>query len=61
MRALEARLAKLEAAAAINAGHPVVTEIHRVIVGRFNPDGSPVIFVRKIAGDACDVSRRPDA
>lgn len=48
MRALEARLAKLEAAAAINAGHPAVTEIHRVIVGRFNPDGSPVVIVRKI-------------
>lgn len=41
-------MAKLEAAAAINAGHPAVTEIHRVIVGRFNPDGSPVVIVRKI-------------
>lgn len=41
------RLDRLEA----NAPSPAedhITEIHRVIVGKTNPDGSPVIIVRRV-------------
>jgi hypothetical protein len=41
------RLEKLEAASPAQ-GHERVTEIHRVIVGRLNPDGTPKVIVRQI-------------
>ena len=49
MSNIKTRLAKLEASAPEPAGDQV-TEIHRIIKGRTNPDGSPVVIVRKIGG-----------
>lgn len=47
MANIKNRLERLEA----NAPSPAedrITEIHRVIVGKTNPDGSPVVIVRKL-------------
>lgn len=47
MTSLKPRLARLEASAPEPA-QDRITEIHRVIVGQFNPDGSPVVIVRHL-------------
>jgi hypothetical protein len=53
MGSIKIRLEKLEAASPAQ-GHERVTEIHRVIVGRFNPDGTPVTIIRRCqSGPAC--------
>lgn len=45
---IKGRLEKLEASAPAS-GADQVTEIHRVIVGQFNTDGSPRVIVRRLA------------
>lgn len=49
MSSIKTRLAKLEALAP-GPAQDRITEIHRIIVGRNNPDGSPVVIVRHIGG-----------
>lgn len=46
MANIKARLEKLEAAAPLGAEDQVVI-IERIIVGQFNPDGSPVTIIRR--------------
>lgn len=48
MSNIKTRLAKLEASTPEPAQNSI-TEIHRIIVGRFNSDGSPCVIVRRIA------------
>ena len=45
MTGIKGRLAKLEAAAP-GLAEERVTEIHRVIVGKTNPDGTPYVIVQ---------------
>lgn len=47
MTGIKTRLAKLEAAAPWLTEERV-TEIHRVIVGKTNPDGTSNVIVRKL-------------
>lgn len=49
MSNIKTRLAKLEALAPEPA-QDRITEIHRVIVGKTNADGSPYVIVRQIGG-----------
>lgn len=46
MSNIKIRLAKLEASAPGPAEEQVVI-VERIIVGQFNPDGSPVVIVRR--------------
>ncbi len=46
MTSIKHRLAKLEASTPEPA-QDRITEFHRIIVGQFNPDGSPVVIVRR--------------
>lgn len=46
MSSIKSRVTRLEASAPAPAENSI-TEIHRVIVGQLNPDGSPVIIVRR--------------
>lgn len=48
MSNIKIRLAKLEASAP-GPAEAQVTEIHRVIVGKTNADGSPYVIVRHIS------------
>jgi hypothetical protein len=48
MTRIKHRLAKLEASASWPAEEQV-TEIHRVIVCKTNPDGSPYVIVRRLS------------
>ena len=48
MTSIKHRLARLEASAA-GPAEEQVTEIHRVIVGKTNPDGSPYVIVRQLS------------
>ena len=48
MASIKARIERLEALSPKNAKGRV-TEIHRVIVGEFNVDGSPVVVIRRLA------------
>lgn len=45
MSSIKTRLAKLEASSP-GPAEEQVTEIHRVIAGRTNPDGSPIAMPR---------------
>jgi len=48
LTSIKHRLAKLEASSP-GPAHAQVTEIHRVIVGKTNPDGSPYVIVRRLS------------
>ena len=47
MSSIKGRVTRLEASAPEPA-QDCITEIHRIIVGQFNPDGSPVVIVRHL-------------
>lgn len=47
MANIKARLERLEALSPKNRDNRI-TEIHRVIIGEFNKDGTPVVIVRQI-------------
>ena len=49
MANIKSRLERLEANAPAGA-EDRVTEIHRVIIGKTNPDGSPFVIVRHLRG-----------
>ncbi len=47
MSSIKSRVTRLEASAP-EPTQDRITEIHRIIVGQFNSDGSPVVIVRHL-------------